>query len=128
MRLWTFVLLGSMAWLSGAAAEDAPKPLTPEEAVKKVDEVVTVQMEVKSASVKNGVSFLNSEADFKSAKNLTLFVDKAAMVKFKDAKINDPAEHFKGKTVTVKGKVVLFKERAEIKVDGPDAIKVVEKK
>jgi len=30
--------------------------------------------------------------------------------------------------VEVKGKVVLYRERPEIKLSGPDAIKVVEKK
>src|SRR5262245_18371907 len=129
MRAWMFVLLCSLLCFSTVRSEEPAKPLTPEEAVKKVNETVTVQMEVKSATTtKNGVSYLNSEADFKSDKNFTVFIDKGVSAKFKDAKIEDPAVHFKGKTVEVKGKVTLFKERAQIKLDGPDAIKIVEKK
>jgi DNA/RNA endonuclease YhcR with UshA esterase domain len=85
-------------------------------------------MEVKSATLRGTNCFLNSEKDFRDPKNLTLFIDKDALAKFKEAKIDDPAAHFKGKTVHVEGKVVLYRDRPEIKVSGPDAIKVVEKK
>ena len=129
MRAWMIVLLGSWLWLSTARSEEPAKALAPAEAAKKVNEVVTVQMEVKSATTtKTGVSYLNSETDFKSDKNFTIFIDKGASAKFKGAKIEDPAAHFKGKTIEVKGKVTLFKEKAQIKLDGPDAIKIVEKK
>jgi DNA/RNA endonuclease YhcR with UshA esterase domain len=128
MRLWTCAILGSFLWLSLAVAEDQPKPIGPAEAAKKVNEEVTLQMEVKSATLRGEVCFLNSEEDFKDAKNFTVFIDKDAFAKFKEAKIEDPAAHFKGKTVQVKGKVVLYRDRPEIKVSGPDAIKVVEKK
>ena len=72
--------------------------------------------------------FLNSETDFKDDKNFTIFIDKDARAKFKEAKIDDPAAQFKAKTVQVKGKVTLYRDRPEIKLSGPDAIKVVEKK
>jgi hypothetical protein len=85
-------------------------------------------MEVKSAALREGVCFLNSEEDFKDAKNFTLFIDKEALAKFKQAKIEDPAAHFKGQTVQVKGKGVLYRDRPEIKLRGPDGIKVVQKK
>jgi DNA/RNA endonuclease YhcR with UshA esterase domain len=128
MRLWMFAMLSSLVSLSLALAEDEPKPISPAEAAKKVNEEVTVQMDVKSTALREGVCFLNSEEDFKDAKNLTVFIDKEALAKFKEAKIEDPAEHFKGKTVRVKGKVTLYRDRPEIKVTGPDAVKVVEKK
>jgi DNA/RNA endonuclease YhcR with UshA esterase domain len=129
MRALMFALLGSMLWLSTVRSEEPAKPLTPAEAAKKVNETVTLQMEVKSASTtKTGVSYLNSEDDFKSEKNFTIFIDKGVAAKFKEAKIEDPAAHFKGKLIEVKGKVTLFKDRAQIKLDGPDAIKIVEKK
>lgn len=104
------------------------KPLTPADAVKKVNEEVTMQMEVKSGSKRDASCFLNSESDFKDPKNFTLFIDKDALAKFKEAKIDDPFAHFKGKLVEVKGKVTLFKDKAQIKLSGPDAIKIVEKK
>jgi DNA/RNA endonuclease YhcR with UshA esterase domain len=128
MRLWTFVLLGLFLWLPAALADDQPTPIGPAEAAKKVNEKVTLQMEVKSANLRQGVCFLNSEADFKDAKNFTVFIDKDGVAKFKEAKIDDPAAHFKGKTVLVKGKVTLYRDRPEIKVSSPDAIRVVDKK
>jgi DNA/RNA endonuclease YhcR with UshA esterase domain len=123
-----FAVLSSFLWLSFVLAEDQPKPVGPAEAAKKVNEEVTLQMEVKSATLRGGVCFLNSEEDYKDAKNFTLFIDKEALAKFKEGKIEDPAAHFKGKTVLVKGKVELYRDRPEIKVSGPDAIKLVEKK
>jgi DNA/RNA endonuclease YhcR with UshA esterase domain len=121
-------VVASFLWLSLAAAEEKAKPIGPAEAAKKVNEEVTLQMEVKSANLRQEVCFLNSEEDYKDAKNFTVFIDKDALAKFKEAKIEDPAAHFKGKTVQVKGKVTLYRERPEIKVSGPDDIKVVEKK
>jgi DNA/RNA endonuclease YhcR with UshA esterase domain len=128
MRLRMFAILGSFLWLPLALAEEQPRAIGPAEAAKKVNEEVTLRMEVKSANLRENVCFLNSEEDFKDAKNFTVFIDKEALAKFKEAKIEDPAAHFKGKTVEVKGKVTLYRERPEIKLSGPDAIKVVEKK
>jgi DNA/RNA endonuclease YhcR with UshA esterase domain len=128
MRLRTFAILGAFLWLSLVLADDQPKPIGPAEATKKVNEEVLLQMEVKSAALREAVCFLNSEEDFKNAKNFAVFIDKEALAKFKEAKIEDPAAHFKGKTVQVKGKVTLYRDHPEIKVSGPDAIKIVEKK
>lgn len=98
------------------------------DAAKKVNEQVTLEMEVKSATLRGTNCFLNSEKDFRDPKNLTLFIDKDALAMFKDAKIDDPAAHFEGKTVLVEGKVVLYRNRPEIKLSGPDDIKIVVKK
>jgi DNA/RNA endonuclease YhcR with UshA esterase domain len=118
------VLLAPAAW-----SDDKPKdkPLTPAEAAKKVGEKVTVEMEVKSAGKGSGVVFLNSEADFKDAKNFTLFINKAGVEKFKEAKIEDPADHFKGKIVRATGKVTLYRERPQIIVEDPAQLVVVKK-
>ena len=127
MRLWMFAVVCSFLWLSVALAADQPNPIGPAEAAKKVNEDVTLRMDVKSAALREGVCFLNSEEDFKDAKNFTVFIDKEALAKFNEAKIEDPAVEFKGKTVQVKGKVTLYRDRPEIKVIGPDAIKIVAK-
>jgi DNA/RNA endonuclease YhcR with UshA esterase domain len=127
MRLRMFAILVALLWSPVAFAKDAPKPITPAEAAKKVNQQVTLRMEVKSAALRNGVCFLNSEKNFKDEKNFTLFIGKEALAKFKKARIEDPAAHFKGKTVQVKGKVTLYRERPQIKLSGPDVIKIVEK-
>lgn len=121
-----FLLAFSMIGIS--VAEDAAKPLTTEEAAKKIDQKVVVEFEVKSASLRNGVLFLNSMEDHKDAKNFTVFVDKAGVEKLKTAKIDDPVKHFKGKVVTVTGTVTNFKEKPQIKVSDAESIKLVEKK
>jgi len=126
MRWWLFLVV--FCFIGVALADDAPRPITPEEAAKKVDQQVLVEMEVKSSALRDGNCFLNSEKDFKDAKNFTLFIGKDAVAKFKEAKIDDPAEHFKGKAVQAKGKVKLYKEKPEIILTGPDDIKIVEKK
>jgi DNA/RNA endonuclease YhcR with UshA esterase domain len=43
-------------------------------------------------------------------------------------KIDDPAEHFKGKTILVTGTVTLFQKKLQIKVEDPEQIKIDEKK
>jgi DNA-binding beta-propeller fold protein YncE len=126
MRYRVFAILGCFVCLSLALGQDAPKPIGPVEAAKKVNEEVTLQMEVKSAALRQAACFLNSEADFKDANNFTIFIDKEVLAKFNEAKIEDPAAHFKGKTVQVKGKVILYRDRPEIKVSGPEAVKVVQ--
>ncbi len=105
-------------------AKRVPIPLS--EAGKKVGEKVTVEMEVKSVGRgKSGVYFLNSEADYHSDENFTLFIDKAGAAKFKKAGITDPAEHFKGKKVRATGTVKLYKERPEIILEEPKQIELV---
>jgi DNA/RNA endonuclease YhcR with UshA esterase domain len=111
-----------------AAAEENAKPIGPEEAAKQVNEKVTLRMEVKSAALRGSVCFLNSQEDFKDARNFTVFLGKDALEKFREAKIEDPAAHFKGKTILVTGKVTIYREKPQIAVDGPDQIKIEEKK
>jgi uncharacterized protein (TIGR03067 family) len=104
---------------------DQPKPIGPAEAAQKVNEQVTLQMDVKASAGRGQVCFLNSEENFRDAKTFTVFINRDALAKFKEAKIQDPAAHFKGKTVQVTGKVVLYNNRPEIVLSGPDAIKIV---
>jgi DNA/RNA endonuclease YhcR with UshA esterase domain len=126
--LCRFAVLGLLPWVSLVRADDAPKPIGPTEAAKKIGEQVTLRMAVKSDALRSGVCFLNSEEDFKDAKNFTVFLDKEALAKFKEAKIEDPAGHYQGKTIQVKGKVKLYRDRPEIAVSGPDQIEIVDKK
>jgi hypothetical protein len=48
--------------------------------------------------------------------------------KLKAAGVDDPAGHFKGKTIRVSGKVIRKDDRPRIEVDAATQIKVVEKK
>jgi uncharacterized protein (TIGR03067 family) len=125
MRYRVFVLAAVLLAARLPAADEA-KPLTPAEAAKKVDEQVTVQMVVKSALARGSRGFLDSEANYRDPKNFTILINRAALDKFKAAGIEDPAAHFKGKTVRVTGTVSLYQNRPQIVLTGPSAITIVE--
>jgi DNA/RNA endonuclease YhcR with UshA esterase domain len=111
-----------------ALAQDA-KPISAEEALKKVNEEVTVELEIKSTGENRNktMTYLNSEASFRSDKNLTLLIEKKNEEKFVKAGVMNPKDYYKGKTVRVTGKVTLFMDRPQIKLESPEQIKVVEK-
>ena len=119
-----FFVICSIPVLAIAAAQTSP--ITPAEAAKKVNEKVVVQMEVKSSGGRDN-RYLNSEEDYKDAKNFTIFIAKDDVEKFKKAGIEKPEVHFKGKTIEVSGTVVLQKEKPQIQVKELDQIKIVEK-
>ena len=109
---------------------DETKPLAPAEAIKKVNEKVTVEMVVKASKnrlEKRGEIYLDSEQDFRDEKNLAIVITKTAAPRFKEAGIADPAAHFKGKTIRVQGTVILKDDRPRIEVDEPKQIRIVEK-
>lgn len=118
---WTVLALGL---LPAAAAQDTPRPIGPAEAAKRVDQIVTVAMQVKSARVVNDVCFLNSEDDRKHPDNLTLFLGSEAIAALKKAGVKSPAAHYRGKTVRIQGRVTLYRDRPQIVVDDPSQLKV----
>lgn len=122
-----FAAAFALVLAAGVVLAQDGAPLTPAEAAKKIDQKVTVELVVKSVGGKTSV-YLNSEDDFKSDKNFTVFVPAKAVEKFKAAKVDDVGAHFKGKTVRVTGTVTQFKDRPQIKVEGPDQITAVDKK
>ena len=96
MHLFTYLLALILLPVSLTLDDPPPaKPLTPAEAAKKVNEQVTVEMEVKSTGGTTNY-FLNSEADYKSDKNFTVFVPKEAVAKFAKAKIDKVARTLQG--------------------------------
>jgi hypothetical protein len=114
----------------GADAEDT-RPLTPVEAIKKVNEKVVVEMQVKATKnrlEKRGDIYLDSEEDFRDKKNLGIVVTKSGAAKFKEAGVDDPAVHFKDKTIRVTGTVIIKEKRPRIEVDDSKQIQIVEKK
>ena len=48
--------------------------------------------------------------------------------KMKKAGIENPAEHFKQKTIQVTGTVILFEKKPRISITEPEQIKVIDKK
>src|SRR5262245_17912914 len=121
----TFLIL--LAVTDGGAQDSKGKYLSPEEAAKKVDEHCNVQMEVKSIGKGKGVIYLNSKANYKDTDNFTVFINKAGVDQFKEAKIDDPGAHFKSKWILVTGTVKLYRDKPEIIVENTDQIQVLDK-
>jgi DNA/RNA endonuclease YhcR with UshA esterase domain len=104
-------------------------PLSSLEAANRVKEQVTVDMLVKAAKNCPHCSqiFLDSEEDHHDPNNLAVAVTETGAARFKGARIDDPALHFKGKTIRVQGVVTLKDNRPQIEVDDPGQVEVVEK-
>jgi len=102
-------------------------PISPLDARNRINEEVTVEIIVRAA--KNCQHcfqvFLDSEEDHHDAKNLAVAVTEIGKAKFKEAKIDDPALHFKGKTIRVTGVVTLKDNRTQIEVDDLHQIQIV---
>ena len=101
-------------------------PLTPLEAVSRINEQVTVEMLVRAAKNCPHCSqiFLDSEEDHHGLNNLAVAVTETGAARFKGARVDDPALHFKGKTIRVTGVVTLKDNRPQIEVDDPGQIEV----
>jgi hypothetical protein len=128
MRSYAALAVLLLAAVIGRADD---KPLSPEQAIKKVNEKVTVEMMVKASKnrlEKRGEIYLDSEEDFHDAKNLGIVITKAAAAKFAEAGVKEPAAHFKGKTIRVVGTVIIKEKRPRIEVDDPKQITIVKPK
>jgi hypothetical protein len=113
-----------LGFMSFAFAQEAMRPITAEEALKRVDQKVTVAMEVKSTGG-NTARYLNSETDFRAEKNFAIFIPNIALAGFKQAGIADPGEFYKNKTIVVTGTVALAQGRPQIRVENVNQIKVM---
>jgi acetyl esterase/lipase len=121
------VLFALLLACSVAVAQEGTKPLTPAAAAKKIDQQVTVELEVKSSGG-NRNRYLNSAADYSAPSNFTIFIPEAAMRKFVEAKIEKPDEYYYGKTIQVTGTVTLTRDKPQMTVNEPAQIKIVESK
>ena len=107
------------------------KPLTPVEARKRVNEKITLEMFVKASKdrlERHKEIYLDSETDYKDARNMAVVINEEGAARFKKAGVAEPAGHFKGKTIRVTGTVTLDRGRPRIVVSDPAQIRVVEKK
>jgi DNA/RNA endonuclease YhcR with UshA esterase domain len=105
-------------------------PLSAAEAANRINEPVTVEMLVKAAKNCQHCSqvFLDSEEDHHDPRNLAVAVTEIGKAKFREAKIDDPANHFAGHVIRVSGVVTLKDDRPRVDVDDPGQIEVVERK
>jgi hypothetical protein len=117
-------------WSSrGLMAEDAPKPLTPLEARRKVGQSVEVQMTVQAAKdrlEKRGEIYLDAEPDFRDEKNFATVINRDGAALFQSRGVTDFEGHFRGKTIRVKGTVTEVDGVPRIEVSDPEQISIVE--
>ena len=102
-------------------------PISPREAIERINEQVTVEMLVKAAKncQRCALMFLDSEEDHHSFGNFAVAVTETGRGKFRHARIDDPAAHFKGKTIRVTGVVTMKDKQPQIEVDDPKQIEIV---
>ena len=103
-------------------------PLSAPEARTRINEQITVDLVVKAAKncQRCSLVFLDSEEDHHDPKNFAVAVTDTGKARFRDAKIDDPAGHFKGKTIRVSGVVTVKDKQPQIEVDDPSQIAAVE--
>jgi DNA/RNA endonuclease YhcR with UshA esterase domain len=92
---------------------------------------ITVEMEVKAAKdrlEKRGEIYLDADEDFKSDKNFAVVITRTGADALKKAGIDNPAEHFRGKTIRATGTVREVEKVPRIEIDDAAQLKVVDKK
>ncbi|MDR3639572.1 MAG: hypothetical protein P4L84_37570 [Isosphaeraceae bacterium] len=123
------LLPGAVALRPSASASEsvAKEVIAAAEARNHVDQNCTVEMTVRSS--KNAAHkreyYLDSEEDFRDEKNLALVISYDHADVFKQAGVDDPAEHYKGKLIRVTGKVIRENEQVRIRVEDPKQIQKV---
>lgn len=102
-------------------------PLSAPEARTRINDQVTVEMLVQAAKncQRCSLMFLDSEADHHDPRNFAVAVTETGKARFSEAKIDDPAGHFKGKTIRVTGVVIVKDNQPQIEVDDTGQIEVV---
>jgi len=120
---WIAPIAGALSICLALRADEPPKPLSPAEAAKHVNENITLEMQVKSTGG-NRNSYLNSESDYAAAGNFTIYIPQAARSKFAALKIEKPDEYYYGKTIDVTGTVVLARGKPQIIATDPAQIVV----
>jgi DNA/RNA endonuclease YhcR with UshA esterase domain len=119
------VVVGMLA--TAALAADTEKPLSPVEARNQKDKKITVQMEVKSAKnalEKRGEIYLDSEENFRDDKNFAVVITRKGAMSLNAAGIDDPAGHFRGKTIKATGTVTEVDGVPRIEIDDAGQIEI----
>ena len=111
---------------AGSKAADAPIPAV--RARDHVGERRTVETTIAASkdAAKRREYYLDSEADFGDVKNFSVVISYDHADRFKAAGVENPAEHFKGKTIRVTGTLILENGQVRIRVEDPSQIKAVE--
>ena len=101
--------------------------MTPIEAINRINETVSVEMLVQRTKCCNGSCqvFLDSEPNHRDPKNLGVVITVDGRPKFTAVGIDDPATHFSGKTLRVRGVVIRKEKGPYIEINDPGQIEIV---
>ncbi len=112
---------------SGAA--EVPTVVSPQDAKDHIGKKCVVEFKVESATLLKDkqICFLNSESNHRASSNFSaVIVGEPALKKFSEAKIPNPAEAFRGKSIRVTGVITMHRGSPQIKIESPDEIVMVE--
>jgi hypothetical protein len=101
--------------------------LSPVEAVGRINESVTVEMLVRKTKRCCGSRkvFLDSETDYHDPRNLGVVVSESVWAQFSQVAADAPTDEYVGKTIRVRGVVILNKDRPYVEVDEPGQIELL---
>ncbi len=114
----------------GDDAKKSQKVIPAADVRNHVGQECTALMKVKASkdAAKRRSYFLDSEEDFHDKNNLSVVISYDHADKFREAGVDNPAEHYKDKTIRVTGKVIEEDDQIRIRVEDPKKIEVVEVK
>ncbi len=98
------------------------KTICPEDAINHIGEQMTVRFFVKKSYDSGRAVFLNSKNDYKDPDNFTAVIFNRDRYKFPPS----PSDYYWGKTVDVTGIIKEFEGRAEVILESPLQIRIVE--
>ena len=93
-----------------------------------VGEECVVEMVVRAARLLEDkqMCFLNTREDRREADNFTVVIFRGGLARFREADIENPADHFRDRTIRVRGVVAEHKGQPQIVVEDPEQIELVE--
>jgi DNA/RNA endonuclease YhcR with UshA esterase domain len=134
----TLVVLGLFSATSTYAADSATRSATleqplatgiaPDEALSHVGQHVTVEFVVKGGRKLDDkeICFLNSRQDYRQPGTFTAVILRDGLARFAAEGVANPGEAFLGKTIRVTGTVEDRNGQAQIVVESPTQIEVIE--
>jgi hypothetical protein len=119
------------AFAEPATAErsaDALPVIAPENGLEHLDEKCSVEFVVKGGTLLKDkqICFINSLKDHRDKANFTAVIFREGLARFAVDEIDDPATHFMGKTIRVSGRVAEHRGQAQIVVESPSQIEVLD--
>lgn len=124
-------LLPLLILLLAGVPTTGAEPISATEALGRAGEKATVQFKVESSRLltdrERPLCFLNSRRNYRDDDNLTIVVYEEGLKRFKEKKIDNPAEHYYHKTIQVTGEIALRQGKPQIVIEYPDQIMIIEK-